>query len=959
MANSAVSRRRRRQNRRKTFSAFSFVLILAGVFFGLTLFATATLGVAVGGVYAYLTQDLPDPNDPDWWPVPESSNIFDRNGNLLYTINNPTEGQRTNLSFAEIPLVMKQAIIAAEDRNFYTNPGFDLRGITRAVLGVVTGRYAGGGSTITQQLARAVFLTPEFSVERKLKEIILAYQISQQVSKDEILTLYLNRIAFGNLAYGIEAAANVYFDKPAQDLTLAEASMLAGIIQAPSRLNPFVNMQGARERQLYVLNEMVDNGFITAQEAAETYANEPTLSQRSQPLLAPHFVFYVRKLLEERYGSELLYTGGLNVVTTLDLDYQRVAERVAREQITKLAAHDASNAALVSLNPKTGEILAMLGSVDYGDQSIDGEVNVTTSLRQPGSAIKPLFYAAAFEKGWTAATLLWDVPLTITIPGSPVYAPKNYDEKFHGPATVRAALANSYNIPAVRTVYEFVGVSAGIAMARRLGITSFADETYYGPAIVLGGAEVQLLELASAYSVFATNGLYRPPEAILSVTDSNGNVIYTYEPPPGTQVLSPQVSFLITSILSDNEARIPMFGQDSDLKLTRTAAAKTGTTDDSKDNWTLGYTPNLVTGVWVGNSDGRPMIKTSGLTGAGPIWNKFMEEALKSLPEEEFERPSGLVQVEVCRATGMVATPFCDETREQEALAVLCSLVSGYQAIPYCGGTYYEFFIAGTEPTEFDTFFVPFPIHRETGLLATPQTSRDQVEERVFFVVPPEVHVPAEVRDWVKQEGIPEPPTEAHIPAPVAPLAISWPQADRPVRSILRIKGNVLIPDLNWYRVEYGEGLEPTRWTQIGELRTQPVANDVLEGWDTFPANGVYTIRVTARNTSGQEQAVRAHVTIDNTAPQVELLSPREGDEFPRGPILIQARAAAETLDRVDFYVNGKLIAQRRTPPFEIQWNPLATGTHTIFVVVYNKAVDHFQNPNQATTPQVRVNIVE
>ena len=959
MANPTLSRRRRRQSRRKTFSAYSFVLILAGVFFGLTFFATATVAVAVGGVYTYLTQDLPDPAQLETWPVPESSKIFDRNGTLLYTINNPTEGQRTNLSFDEIPLVMKQAIIAAEDRNFYSNPGFDLRGISRAVLGVVTGRYAGGGSTITQQLARAVFLTPEFSVERKLREIILAYQISQRFSKDETLALYLNLIAFGNLAYGIEAAANVYFDKPAQDLTLGEAAMLAGIIQAPSRLNPFVNKQGARERQLYVLNEMVDNSFITAQEAANTYATEPTLSQRSQPLLAPHFVFYVRKLLEDRYGSDRLYTGGLNVITTLDLDYQRLAERVAREQITQLAAHDASNAALISLDPKTGEILAMLGSVDYGDQSIDGEVNVTTSLRQPGSAIKPLFYAAAFEKGWTPATLIWDVPYSITIPGSPVYAPKNYDDKFHGPATVRGALANSYNIPAVRTVHEFVGVRNGISMARRLGITSFTDETYYGPAVVLGGAEVQLLELASAYSVFATNGLYRPPEAILRITDSDGNVVYEYEPPPGTQVLSPQISFLITSILSDNDARIPMFGENSALKLTRTAGAKTGTTDDSKDNWTFGYTPNLVTGVWVGNSDGRPMRETTGLSGAAPIWSKFMEEALRELPVEEFTRPADIVQVEVCRATGMVATPYCDETGEQEALAALCTLISGYQNRPDCGGVYWEYFIAGTEPTEADTYFTPFPIHRESGLLATPQTSRDEVEERVFFVIPPEVDVPPEVRDWAQQEGIPQPPTEAHIPAPVAPLAISWPRADRPVRNILEIKGNVLIPDLNWYRVDFGEGLEPTHWIQIGELRTQPVANGVLMGWDTYPANGAYTVRVTARNTSGQEQEVRAHVTIDNTLPQVELLSPQEGEAFSLGRVLIRVNAAAETLDKVDFYVNGKLIAERRTPPFEVAWNPLATGIHTVFAVAYNKAVDHFLNPNQTTTPQVRVNIVD
>ena len=951
MATPTLSRRRRRrQNRKRSFSAFSFVLILAGVFFGLALFATAGVGGAAGVVYVYLTQDLPDPAQLENWPVPESSKIFDRNGNLLYTINNPTEGQRTNLSFEEIPLVMQQAIIAAEDRNFYSNPGFDLRGIARAVLGVVTGRYAGGGSTITQQLARAVFLTSEFSVERKLKEIILAYQISQRFNKDETLALYLNLIAFGNLAYGIEAAANVYFDKPARDLTLAEASMLAGIVQAPSRLNPFVNKEGARERQLYVLNQMVENEFITEAEAAETFANEPTYSQRGQPLLAPHFVFYVRKLLEDRYGSQTIFEGGLNVTTTLDLDYQRLAEHAAREQITKLAAHDASNAALIALDPKTGEILAMLGSVDYGDQSIDGEVNVTTSLRQPGSAIKPIFYAAAFEKGWTTATLIWDVPIYIQIFGSPVYAPKNYDDKFHGPATVRAALANSYNIPAVR-VAQFVGVNDGIAMGRRLGITSFDDETYYGPAVVLGGAEVRLLELASVYGVFATNGLYRPPEAILKVTDSAGNVLYEYEPPEGVQKLSPQIAFLITDILSDNEARIPLFGEDSDLKLSRTAAAKTGTTDNSKDNWTFGYTPTLVVGVWVGNSDGRPMKETSGLTGAAPIWHNFMEEALKSLPVEEFVRPPDLVQVEVCRTTGMVATPYCGETRDQESLAALCTLVSGYQNVPDCGGVYWEYFIAGTEPTEEDQFFKPVEIHRETGLLASPQTPGDQIQELIFFVVPPEA------LGWAQQEEIPQPPTEVHIPAPVAPLAISWPQYDRPVRSILEIKGNVLIPDLNWYRVEYGEGLEPTRWVQIGALRTQPVANDVLMGWDTFPSNGTYTVRVTARNTSGQEQEVRAHVTIDNTLPQVELLSPQEGDEFPLGRIHIKAHAAAETLDRVDFYVDGKLIAQRRTPPFEVEWHPRATGIHTIFVVAYNKAVDHFQNPNQTTTPQVRVKI--
>jgi 1A family penicillin-binding protein len=922
------------------------VLIAAGLFFGLTLFVTASFGAVVGGAYAYLAQDLPDVEGDDFGLVGESSKIYDRNGTLLYTINNPTEGQRTKLSFNEIPVVMRQAIIAAEDRNFYSNPGFDIRGISRAVLGVLTGEFAGGGSTITQQYTRARFLTPEFSVERKLREIILAYRISQSFTKDEILANYLNLIPFGNLAYGIEAAANVYFDKPAQELTLAEAAMLAGIVQAPSRLNPFVNKEGARERQLYVLNQMVENGFITEAEAAETYANEPEYNQRGQPFLAPHFVFHVHKLLEERYGAETLYRGGLHVTTTLDLELQSLAERVAREQITKLAAHDASNAALIAMDPKTGEILTMLGSVDYFDRTIDGEVNVTTSLRQPGSAIKPLFYAAAFEKGWTPATLIWDVPIAITIPGSPVYAPQNYDEKFHGPAPVRAALANSYNIPAVKAV-QFVGVNDGIAMARRLGISTFADETYYGPAVVLGGAEVRLLELASAYSVFATNGLYRPPEAILRITDSAGNLLYQYDTPDGIKRLSPQIAFQITDILSDNNARIPMFGEKSDLVLPRPAAAKTGTTDNSKDNWTIGFTPNLLVGVWVGNSDGRPMKKTSGLTGAGPIWNGFMVEALQSLPVEEFTRPPGLLQVEVCRATGMVATPFCAETEDQEALEVLCSLVSGYRNVPDCGGTYYEYFLPGTEPTEEDMFFKPIKIHSDTGQLASPQTPLDQIVEKVFF------DIPLEVQDWAQQEGILLAPTEVHIPAPTLPLAISWPQPGRPVRSLLQITGNVNIPNLNWFWVEYGVGANPSRWSQIDVQQTSPVVNNVLMAWDTFPLNGLYTIRVIARDTSNQEHEVRVPVTIDNTPPEVGLLSPQQDGNFPLEPLLIRVDASDnQALDAVAFFIDGQAFAQRRQPPFEVEWNPGgAAGTHTLFVVAFDKA------GNQATTPQITLTL--
>ena len=632
----------------------------------------------------------------------ETTRFFDRNGQVLYEMIDPNAGRRTYTPLEDISPYVLAATIATEDKEFYNHPGFDLLALVRAmVTNYTSGEVVSGASTITQQLARTLFFTPEERVEisyrRKAKEIILSSEITRRYTKDEILELYLNEINYGNLAYGIEAAAETYFNTTAKELTLAQAAFLAGLPQAPSVYDIFSNRDMTLNRNKQVLTAMynvskekdciyVSNSpqriCIEAQQAADAYIwiDNYEFKLKANPMVYPHWVTYIRYLLETMYDPQMIYRSGFRVFTTLDPHLQLEADRIVREQVEALADRHVTDGALVAIDPESGEILAMTGSADFYNEDIAGQINMALQPRQPGSSIKPLTYAAAFEKGWTPATVLWDVPSEFPPSGDPndtrdPYIPVNYDGKFHGPVSVRSALANSYNVPAVKAL-EFVGIYDNpatveadglIAFARRLGISTLVRNDY-GLSLTLGGGEVTLFDMTSAFSVFANNGRRVVPVAITRIEDHKGKIIYESNPREPEQVMRAEHAYLITSILSDAMARAPMFGSDSILNLPFPAAVKTGTTNEYRDNWTIGYTPDLVTGVWVGNADNSPMVGTSGVSGAAPIWNAFMNSAIPYLTGNapaNFTRPEGIVEKEICVYSGAEPSENCTERRRE------------------------------------------------------------------------------------------------------------------------------------------------------------------------------------------------------------------------------------------------------------------------------------------------------
>ena len=620
-----------------------------------------------GGVIFFATQ-IPSPDELTSRFVAQSTKIYDRENVLLYDIY---EGQnRTPIKFSEIPDTVKKATISIEDKDFYKHSGFSITGILRSVFNLAIHRkIEGGGSTLTQQLVKNALLTSETSIVRKLKELILSVQAEKAYSKDQILEMYLNEIPYGGTAYGIEAAANLYFGKNAKDLNLAEASLLAGLPQRPSVYSPYgTHPELAKVRQKEVLRRMVEDGYITREQ--ETNAEKFELTYRTKQnelgFKAPHFVLYVKQKLIEQFGDKLVEQGGLKVTTTLDYKIQEKAQDIVKNEVEKLNSSKIGNGAAVVLDPKTGQILAFVGSKDYFGKSVpegckEGEtcvfepnVNAALSLRQPGSATKPITYAKALEKGYTANFTLMDVKTEF--PGGasqPNYNPVNYDGQFHGPVQVRYALGNSYNIPAVKTL-ALVGVKDVLDLGYRMGITTWEPSaenvSSVGLSLTLGGREVRLLDLTSAFGVFANKGEQLDPLSILKVEDSKGKTLFEYKQPEGRKVVDEGVSFIISDILSDNGARTAAFGSTSYLNIPgKTVAVKTGTTDQKRDNWTIGYTPSVVVGVWVGNNDNTPLDPkiASGVTGASPVWAAIMKEVLKSKPNESFDKPSKVLQTEV------------------------------------------------------------------------------------------------------------------------------------------------------------------------------------------------------------------------------------------------------------------------------------------------------------------------
>ncbi len=596
------------------------------------------------------TLPLPDLSSLSQIRVDQSVKLYDRTGQvLLYDISNKNI-QRTSVTLDQVSPNIQNAIISIEDPNFYTNHGVEFKAVLRALYVDLT--HAGldqGGSTITQQVIKNTILTNDKSLVRKLKEWILSFKLERVLTKQQILELYVNQVPYGGTMYGVEEAAETFFGKHASEVDLAEGAYLAAVLPAPSYYSPYgPNKADLDARKNLVLDEMFAHGYITAEEQGDAKAEQVVfVPEQSSSIQAPHFVFYVEQYLEEKYGEDAIQTSGWKVTTTLDATMQAEAESIVKAgALGNATKFNASNAGLIALDPTNGQILVMVGSRNYFDTQIDGAYNVTLADRQPGSAFKPFAYAEAFSKGYTPDTVLWDVPTQFSTSCSPTdvsndtppcYSPVNYDGKFRGPMTLRDAIAQSINVPSVKVLY-LAGIADTLQLAKSMGISTLGDANQYGLTLVLGGGEVTLLDMSSAYGAFATDGTHYPPTAVLKIEDANGAVIEDNSQPAGTQVLQPQIAEEINDILSDPVARAPL-GENSLVSFPGyDVAVKTGTTNNYKDAWTIGYTPNLVVGIWAGNNDNSPMThEVSGFI-VGPMWNQFMTYALPTRPTQYFTR---------------------------------------------------------------------------------------------------------------------------------------------------------------------------------------------------------------------------------------------------------------------------------------------------------------------------------
>lgn len=669
-------------------------------------------------IYFVVLKDLPLPTKLNSSNTPQSTQIFDRNQKLLYSIYSAKN--QTFLPLSEIPKQMQQATIAIEDKDFYRHGAIDFRGISRSIVSIVVHKELQGGSTLTQQLVKNSLLTPERTILRKIKEVILAFATEAIYSKDKILEMYLNQIPYGGTAYGVEAASQTFFGKKAKDLTLAQSALLAGLPEAPTTNSPFgSHPEFAKKRQVAILGKMLEQQYITKKQK-EAAIKEPLNFQTfSSNISAPHFVLYVKDLLIKKYGEKIAEEGGLRVITSLDSEIQEFAQNAVLKNIDKLKGYHVTNGAALVTNPATGEILAMVGSKDYFDEAIDGNVNISLALRQPGSSIKPINYAVGLIQGYTGATTFVDQPICFPTNTGKKYCPVNYDGKWQGAIQMRYALGNSINIPAIKML-KVNGIANMIATASAMGITTFIDSPdRYGLSLTLGGGEVTMLEMSTAYGVFANGGYRINLHPILKITDKSGRILDEYKPPTsaifGKKILPEGVAFIISDILADNNARLAEFGPNSSLRVkNQIVSAKTGTTNDFRDNWTFGYTPDYVVGTWVGNNDNTPMNNiASGITGAAPIWNDIMSYLLKDKATHPLSRPSSVIQKRVCSVSGLIPPP---------------------DGTPNKCETRFEYFIRGTEPNRVDPGMQKVRIDKDTNDLATPGKT-DNVEERDQIVI--------------------------------------------------------------------------------------------------------------------------------------------------------------------------------------------------------------------------------
>ena len=676
-------------------------------------------------LYTWILKDLPSPSDLYSYDLPQTTKIYDRKGELLFKIF--TDQDRTVVPIDEIPLYLQQATISIEDKDFYHHPGINpVGGILRAASSSITKGRLEGGSTITQQLMKNTLLTPDRTITRKLKEIALSLWAEVLYSKEEILEMYLNTVPYGGTAWGVESAAKRYYNKKVTDLTLGEAALLAGLPVAPTRVSPFGNNpELALDRQKLVLNRMVEEGYITKEEADKAKSEKIVFAQNRTNISAPHFVMFVREKLAEKYGEQVVEKGGISVTTTLDLSIQEMAEEIVASEVADIAKYDVGNGAALVTRPATGEILAMVGSSDYS-ASDSGWFNVTTALRQPGSSIKPIMYATGIEtRKLTAASPIHDEPTCFTVINQEVYCPQNYDGQFHGITHTRFALANSYNIPAVKSLYH-IGLEAMIATASAMGIDTFKDPSRYGLSLTLGGGEVTMVDMAEAFGVFSNGGIKKDLIYVLKIKDNKGEVIYEQDKGSlnvvsqleivGKRVLSRETAFIVSHILYDNGARSSAFGSSSELVVRGhpEVSVKTGTTNDLRDNWTIGYNQDYLVAAWVGNNDNTPMDRNvvSGVTGAAPIWNEIMTNLLVDSKQSWPAIPSGVIGRSICILSSNLPS-------------------SEGETCP----TRFEYFIKGTEPTDVENLRRAVNIDKTTGRLATGDTAPENIEQQEKSIV--------------------------------------------------------------------------------------------------------------------------------------------------------------------------------------------------------------------------------
>ncbi|MDO8649507.1 MAG: penicillin-binding protein 1C [Candidatus Peregrinibacteria bacterium] len=744
------------------------------------------------------------------WPLPpvlvldeeaSSVRVLDRHGALLYDVRTQ-EGLQNPLTLSNVPSQFLNALIAIEDRGFYHHPGVSPRGILRALTQNISARrVVSGGSTLTQQLVRIRLQPKSRTLAYKVREALLALKLDAWFSKEDILESYVNEAYFGHRAYGLTAAARTYFGKSPQELSLAESALLAGLPQSPSAYDPFSSRERATNRQQRVLTAMEDAGIITAEERTHAEEEPLVLTADRIAIEAPHFVFWLQDIRPEAF------VGAGEVMTTLDLSLQRATERIVERKLEELADANVTAAAVVVLDARTGDILSMVGSADYFDEEYDGAVNVAVSPRQPGSALKPFTYALALAKGDTLATTVADVETQFfTQEGNP-YIPRNYDYGYHGLVRYREALANSYNVAAVK-VLERVGVTPLLHFLQSVGITTLTESAdHYGLALTLGDGEVTLLELAQAFAIFPREGKTLRARVLLSDPVLEGE-----------EILDPKIAWLITDTLSDQTARLPEFGADSPLSFDFPVAAKTGTTRNSRDNWTIGYTADRIVGVWVGNADNSPMRGTSGVTGAGPIFHDVMLAVAGENGGAGFPRPAGITVRTICRISGKLPTKACPQTVE-------------------------ELFIDGTEPSEPDDLYRMIRIDSRNGLLAGESCPPAFVRERAYAIFPRDTAI------WARENGWPTPPMEysPHCREGAVRvgewIAIVQPHAGDSFRL------DPLIPDANEtirFQAQADESIREAQWFVDGVRVGNAKAPGFSFSWQ--PTLGSHTVRIQARN---------------------------------------------------------------------------------------------------------------